>query len=72
MNSQLLEDNDIRGAKHILLNISSGTKEVTMDEIGEITEYIQGEAGYGTDLIWGIAKMTIWVKNQCHCYSHRI
>lgn len=53
LNSPLLEDNDIRGAKHILLNITSGTKEVTMDEIGEITEYIQGEAGYGTDLIWG-------------------
>ncbi|MGE5356074.1 MAG: cell division protein FtsZ [Deltaproteobacteria bacterium] len=56
LSSQLLEDNDIRGAKHILLNISSGTKEVTMDEIGEITEYIQGEAGYGTDLIWGNCK----------------
>ncbi len=56
LNSQLLEDNDIRGAKHILLNITSGTKEVTMDEIGEITEYIQGEAGYGTDLIWGNCK----------------
>ncbi len=53
LNSPLLEDNDIRGAKHILLNITSGTKEVTMDEIGEITEYIQGEAGYGTNLIWG-------------------
>ncbi len=53
LNSPLLEDNDIRGAKHILLNITSGSKEVTMDEIGEITEYIQGEAGYGTDLIWG-------------------
>jgi cell division protein FtsZ len=56
LSSQLLEDNDIRGAKHILLNITSGTKEVTMDEIGEITEYIQGEAGYGTDLIWGNCK----------------
>ena len=56
LNSPLLEDNDIRGAKHILLNITSGTKEVTMDEIGEITEYIQGEAGYGTDLIWGNCK----------------
>jgi cell division protein FtsZ len=56
LNSQLLEENDIRGAKHILLNITSGTKEVTMDEIGEITEYIQGEAGYGTDLIWGNCK----------------
>jgi len=53
LNSPLLEDNDIRGAQHILLNITSGTREVTMDEIGEITEFIQEEAGYGTDLIWG-------------------
>lgn len=53
LNSPLLEDNDIRGAQHILLNITSGSKEVTMDEIGEITEYVQDEAGYGTDLIWG-------------------
>ncbi|MFZ1703056.1 MAG: cell division protein FtsZ [Saprospiraceae bacterium] len=53
LNSPLLEDNDIRGAQHILLNISSGTMEVTMDEIGEITDYVQEEAGYGTDLIWG-------------------
>lgn len=53
LNSPLLEDNDIRGAKHILLNITSGTKEVTMDEIGEITDYVQEEAGYGTDLVWG-------------------
>ncbi len=53
LNSPLLEDNDIRGAQHILLNISSGTAEVTMDEISTITEYVQGEAGYGTDLIWG-------------------
>ena len=56
MNSPLLEDNDIRGAQHILLNITSGTKEVTMDEIGEITEHVQEEAGYGTDLIWGNCK----------------
>jgi cell division protein FtsZ len=54
--SPLLEDNDIRGAQHILLNITSGTKEVTMDEIGEITEHVQEEAGYGTDLIWGNCK----------------
>ncbi|MDX1406605.1 MAG: cell division protein FtsZ [Saprospiraceae bacterium] len=53
LNSPLLEDSDIRGAQHILLNISSGSKEVTMDEISEITEYVQEEAGYGTDLIWG-------------------
>jgi cell division protein FtsZ len=53
LNSPLLEDNDIRGAKHILLNITSGAKEITMDEVGEITNYVQEEAGYGTDLIWG-------------------
>ncbi len=53
LNSPLLEDNDIKGAQHILLNITSGTKEVTMDEIFEITEFVQEEAGYGTDLIWG-------------------
>ena len=53
LHSPLLEDNDIRGAKHILLNITSGKAEVTMDEIFEITEFVQEEAGYGTDLIWG-------------------
>lgn len=53
MNSPLLEDNDIRGAQHILLNITSGKSEITMSEIGEITEYVQEEAGYGTNLIWG-------------------
>jgi cell division protein FtsZ len=56
LSSPLLEDNDIRGAKHILLNITSGTKEVTFDEITEITEHIQEEAGYGTDVIWGNCK----------------
>lgn len=53
LHSPLIEDNDIRGAKHILLNITSGSKEVTMDEVTEITSYIQEEAGYGTVLIWG-------------------
>lgn len=53
LNSPLLEENDIRGAQHILLNITSGNKEVTMDEIFEITEFVQEEAGFGTDLIWG-------------------
>jgi len=53
LQSPLLEDNDIKGAQHILLNITSGTKEVTMDEVFEITEFVQEEAGYGTDLIWG-------------------
>ena len=53
LHSPLLEENDINGAKHILLNITSGKKEVTMDEIFEITEFVQEEAGFGTDLIWG-------------------
>ena len=53
ISSPLLEENDIRGAQHILLNISSGAKEITMGEISDITEYISEEAGYGTDLIWG-------------------
>lgn len=53
ISSPLLEDNNIKGAQHILLNITSGTREVTMDEIFEITEFVQEEAGYGTDLIWG-------------------
>jgi len=53
LNSPLLEDNHIKGAQHILLNITSGTKEVTMDEVFEITEFVQEEAGYGTNLIWG-------------------
>ncbi len=53
LNSPLLEDSNIKGAQHILLNITSGNKEVTMDEIFEITEYVQQEAGFGTNLIWG-------------------
>jgi cell division protein FtsZ len=53
LSSSLLRDNDIRGAKHVLLNITSGSEEATMDEIGEITNFVQTEAGFGTDLIWG-------------------
>lgn len=53
LNSPLLEDNNIKGAQHILINITSGTKEVTMEEIFEITEFVQEEAGTGTNLIWG-------------------
>lgn len=53
LSSPLLEESNIKGAQHILLNITSGKKEVTMDEIFEITEFVQEEAGYGTDLIWG-------------------
>lgn len=53
LNSPLLEDNNIFGAKNILVNITSGTKEATMDEIFEITEFIQQEAGENANLIWG-------------------
>jgi len=51
--SPLLNNNDIRGAKHILLNITSGTKEVLMDEVADITNHIQEAAGYSADIIWG-------------------
>lgn len=51
--SPLLSENDIRGAQHILLNITSGSKEVLMDEVSEITSYIQEAAGYTSEVIWG-------------------
>lgn len=53
LSSPLLNDNNIKGAKHILLNISSGTDEITIDEISEITDYIQQETGEEADIIWG-------------------
>ncbi len=56
LNSPLLNNNDIRGAKNILLNITSGTKEVTMDEVGKITDYVQNKAGFDADIIWGNGK----------------
>lgn len=51
--SPLLNDNEIKGANYILLNITSGIEEITMDEIGDITDYIQDEAGSTADIIWG-------------------
>ncbi len=56
LNSPLLNNNDIRGAKNILLNITSGNQEVTMDEVGRITDYVQNKAGFDADLIWGNGK----------------
>ncbi len=53
LNSPLLNDNEIRGARNILVNINSGNKEVTMDEVGRITDYVQNMAGFDADLIWG-------------------
>ncbi|MBD1364028.1 cell division protein FtsZ [Mucilaginibacter sp. ZT4R22] len=54
--SPLLKDNEIEGARYILLNITSGENEVTMDEVTIITDYIQEEAGLAADLIWGNCK----------------
>lgn len=56
LSSPLLNDNDIKGAKYVLLNITYGDQEVLMDEIMEITDYIQDEAGSTADVIWGHAK----------------
>jgi cell division protein FtsZ len=51
--SPLLNDNNIEGASNILLYINSGSEEVTMDEVSEITDYIQNEAGLTAEIIWG-------------------
>ena len=53
LTSPLLNDNDINGARYVLLNITYGSKEVMMDEITEITDYIQDAAGATADVIWG-------------------
>lgn len=53
LESPLLNDNDIEGAKYILLNITYGSEEVMMDEISDITDFIQQAAGSTADVIWG-------------------
>jgi cell division protein FtsZ len=53
LNSPLLNDNDIRGARHVLLNIMSGSDDIDMDEFGNITDYIQEAAGGTAELITG-------------------
>lgn len=53
MNSPLLNDHDIHGAKYVLLNITYGNKEVMMEEIMEITDFIQDAAGEDAEVIWG-------------------
>ncbi|MCB0501770.1 MAG: cell division protein FtsZ [Bacteroidetes bacterium] len=54
MSSPLLSDNDIHGAKGILLNITSGSEEIRMDEVTLITEYVQQAAANETEIIWGV------------------
>ncbi|BAX80625.1 cell division protein FtsZ [Labilibaculum antarcticum] len=53
LTSPLLNSNDIRGARNILLNISSGEDEVTMDEVGQITDFVQEAVGDIASIIWG-------------------
>lgn len=53
LNSPLLNDNNIIGARYVLLNIISGSDEITMDELGEITDYIQEAAGQTAEIIKG-------------------
>jgi len=53
LSSPLLNDNHIKGASNILLYIASGSEEIRMDEVSEITEYIQGESGSTAEIIWG-------------------
>jgi cell division protein FtsZ len=54
LDSPLLNDNKITGAKNVLLLIVSGNQEITIDEIGEINDHIQAEAGYGANIIMGV------------------
>ncbi len=56
LDSPLLNDNKINGAKNVLLLIVSGTQEITIDEIGEINDHIQIEAGHGANIIMGVGE----------------
>ena len=54
LDSPLLNDNKITGAKNVLLLIVSGSNEITIDEIGEINDFIQAEAGHNANIIMGV------------------
>ncbi len=56
LDSPLLNDNKIRGAKNVLLLIVSGSDEITIDEIAEINDHIQTEAGGGANIIMGVGE----------------
>ncbi|MFP4023751.1 MAG: cell division protein FtsZ [Thiohalospira sp.] len=53
LTSPLLNDNDINGTENILLNITFGNDEITMDEIGEIADFVNNEVGSNPNIIWG-------------------
>ena len=56
LDSPLLNDNKIKGCKNVLLLIVSGEEEITIDEIGQINDLIQSEAGNNTNIIMGIGE----------------
>lgn len=56
LDSPLLNDNKITGAKNVLLLIVSGNEEITIDEIGEINDHIQAEAGHSANIIMGVGE----------------
>ncbi len=56
LDSPLLNDNKIKGAKNVLLLIVSGKEEITIDEIGEVSDYIQTEAGHSANIIMGVGE----------------
>jgi cell division protein FtsZ len=53
LDSPLLNNYDISGVQNILLNITSGKEEITMDEVGQITDYVQHVVGSNASIIWG-------------------
>ncbi len=53
MSSPLLNDSNIKGARYVLVNVTCGEDEITMDELGEITDYIQDAAGMTAEIIKG-------------------
>lgn len=56
LDSPLLNDNKISGARNVLLLIVSGENEITIDEIGEINDHIQMEAGHNANIIMGVGE----------------
>ncbi|MCX7862313.1 MAG: cell division protein FtsZ [Bacteroidales bacterium] len=56
LNSPLLNNNDIRGARNILLNITCGDPEITIDEISQITEFLQDSTNNNAEIIFGVGK----------------
>jgi cell division protein FtsZ len=65
LESPLLNDNDIHGANFVLLNITFGADELLMDEISEITDHIQEQAGMNAEVIWGYGQDTTLGEDIC-------